>query len=155
VRLLCACLIAVCIPDVAIGQRSVPQPELRVEYIGGDPWQVLGGAGITFPAGVYTRLGLNAAAGFARNDSATRTAARVDGTVRFLLDPFRQARFGLYGVAGVSAMWRETEGWAPRVVLGLGIEGKVRRGTATSVEAALGGGARVAIVLRRARPDRR
>jgi hypothetical protein len=155
VRVICACLIAVCIPDTAIGQRLAPLSEFRVEFIGGDPWYLLAGAGATLPAGVYTRLGLNGAIGVAKTDSATRTAARIDGTVRFLLDPFRQSNFGLYGLAGVSGMFRETDGWTPRVLLGLGLEGKVRRGMASSVEVALGGGARVSLVLRRARPDRR
>lgn len=154
-RVICACLIALGIPNAAIGQRTALQPEFRVEYIGGDPWYLLGGAGATLPAGVYTRLGLNGAAGLARTDSATRTAARIDGTVRFLLDPFRQSNFGLYGVAGVSGMYREMDGWTPRVLIGLGLEGKIRRGMASSIEVALGGGARVALVLRRARADRR
>lgn len=154
-RVICACLIAVAVPDMAIGQRLAPQPEFRVEYIGGDPWYLLGGAGATIPAGVYTRLGLNGAVGIARTESASRTAARIDGTVRFLLDPFRQSDFGLYGLAGVSGMYREADGWTPRVLLGLGIEGKVRGGVASSLEVALGGGARVALVMRRARTDRR
>jgi hypothetical protein len=151
----CACLIAVCIPDVAIGQRLGPQPELRAEIIAGDPWHLLAGAGVSIPAGIYTRLGINGAAGVARADSATLGAARIDGTVRFLLDPFRQSRVGLYGLAGVSGMFLESDGWTPRVLLGLGLEGRARWGTISSVEVALGGGARVSLVMRRARADRR
>lgn len=154
-RVVCACLIAVCIPDVAIGQRLAPQPEVRAEVIASNPWHVLGGAGVSFPAGVYARLGLNGAAGIARADSSTLTAARIDGTLRFLLDPFRQSRVGLYGLAGVSGMYLERDGWTPRVVLGFGLEGRARGKSIGSIEFALGGGARVSLVIRRARVDRR
>lgn len=106
-------------------------------------------------AGVYTRLGVNAAAGIARADARSQLAARVDGIGRFLLDPFRQSRTGLYGLAGVSAMYLEDDGWTPRVVLGLGLEGRARGRRITSIEVALGGGVRVAIVMRRVRPGGR
>ena len=105
--------------------------------------------------GTYTRLGINAAVGMGRAESWTLTAARVDGIGRFLLDPFRQSRTGLYGLAGVSAMYLEHDGWTPRVVLGLGLEGRAHGRRITSVEVALGGGVRLAIVVRRARPGGR
>lgn len=154
-RVVFACLIAVCFPDMAIGQGLAAQPELRAEVIAGDPWYFLAGAGASIPAGVYTRLGINGAAGVARTDSATLSAARIDGTVRFLLDPFRQSRVGLYGLAGVSGMYLESDGWTPRLLLGFGLEGRVRGRTISSIEVALGGGARVSLVMRRARADRR
>lgn len=154
-KAVCACLIALLVPDVAIGQRTGPQPEIRAEVIAGDPWYALAGAGASLTAGVYTRLGINGAAGVARTDSTTVTAARVDGTLRFLLDPFRQSRVGLYGVLGVSGMYLEGDGWTPRVLLGIGLEGRVRGRTISSLEFALGGGARVSLVMRRALADRR
>lgn len=152
-RLIAAALLTICVPDIAIGQRPAGlQPEVRAEFISGNPWSLLGGAGFNAPAGLYMRLGIGAAAGVARGGSSTFAVARVDGTARFLLDPFRQSRVGIYGLAGVSGMYLEREGWTPRVVLGLGLEGPARGRTITSVEFALGGGARLAVVLRRVRP---
>jgi len=155
VRAVCACLIAVCFPGPAFGQRSGPQLEVRAEVIAGEPWYALAGAGASVTAGVYTRLGINGAAGVARTDSLTLGAARVDGTLRFLLDPLRQSAVGVYGVAGVSGMYLEGDGWSPRVLLGIGLEGRARGGTISSIEVALGGGTRVSFVMRRARADRR
>ena len=155
-KLLVSCLLASWFPAIAFGQLNTgPQPEIRVEAITGDPWSLLAGAGVNMAAGVYTRLGVNAAAGIARADARSQLAARVDGIGRFLLDPFRQSRTGLYGLAGVSAMYLEDDGWTPRVVLGLGLEGRARGRRITSIEVALGGGVRVAIVMRRVRPGGR
>ena len=149
-------LLASLFPAIALGQLSTgPQPEVRVEAITGTPWSLLGGAGVNMAAGTYTRLGVNAAVGMARADSRTLMAGRLDGIGRFLLDPFRQSRTGLYGLAGVSAMYLQDDGWTPRVVLGLGLEGRARGRRITSVEVALGGGVRLAIVVRRARPGGR
>jgi len=58
-------------------------------------------------------------------------------------------------VAGVSGMYLEGDGWSPRVLLGIGLEGRARGGTISSIEVALGGGTRVSFVMRRARADRR
>jgi hypothetical protein len=153
VKLVAAFAIAACLPHVAHSQRLAgPQPEMRLEFITGDPWSIMAGAGVGVPAGIYTRLGINAAAGMARADSVTHAAARIDATARFLLDPLRQSKTGLYGLAGLSAMYLDGDGWTPRVVLGLGLEGRVRGRAITSVELALGGGARISVVMRRARP---
>lgn len=155
-RVVASFLLASLFPAIALGQLSRgPQPEVRVETITGRPWSLLGGVGVNVAAGTYTRLGVNAAAGIARVDSRTVAAGRVDGIGRFLLDPFRQSPTGLYGLAGVSAMYLEHDGWTPRVVLGLGLEGRTRGRRITSVEVALGGGVRLAIVVRRARPGGR
>ncbi len=155
-KFLASFLLASLFPAIAPGQVSTgPQPEIRVEAITGRPWSLLGGAGVNVTAGTYTRLGVTAAAGMARADSRTLAAGRLDGIGRFLLDPFRQARTGLYGLAGVSAMYLEHDGWTPRVVLGLGLEGRARGRRITSVEVALGGGVRLAIVVRRTRPGGR
>lgn len=151
-KLVAALVIAACLPHVALTQRPAgPQPEMRLELITGSPWSLMAGAGVGVPAGVYTRLGVNAAAGMARSDSATHASARIDATARFLLDPLRQSKAGLYGLAGLSAMYLDDDGWTPRVLLGLGVEGRVRGRAITSVELALGGGARISVVVRRAR----
>jgi hypothetical protein len=52
-------------------------------------------------------------------------------------------------------MYLEGDGWTPRVLLGIGLEGRVRGRTISSLEFALAGGARVSLVMRRALADRR
>lgn len=143
------------VPALTLAQRaSGLQPEARVIVIAAEGHtELLGGVGVNVPAGVYLRLGLSGAVGgvVGGRDEAPGTVAHADVTSRFHLDPFRQSRVGLYGLAGVSAMYREDDGWTPRVVLGLGIEGSAKRGLLTGIELALGGGTRIAIVLRKAR----
>lgn len=140
------------LPMLAQAQRPAGvQPEFRLEFIARDEGTMLAGLGANVPAGLYTRLGIDGAAGWARVNGSTGTAARIDASARFLLDPFRQFRFGLYGLGGVSAMYVEGDDWTPRVLLGLGLEGRLRGRTMASLEVALGGGTRVAVVLRRAR----
>lgn len=160
VALVLGAVLSLVVPVSGAAQRATGlQPEGRVEVIAGRTTQLLGGVGVNVPAGVYLRLGLSAAVGGviagAGPDEASGTVAHVDVRSRFHLDPFRQSRVGLYGLAGVSAMYHEDDDWKPRIVLGLGLEGPARRGVLTGVEFALGGGTRIAIVLRRARPAAR
>jgi hypothetical protein len=113
------------------------------------------GAGGIGRLGTYARGVLLVAGGAARVDDRTRGSARVEGVVRFLLDPLRERRLGAYAGAGVSASWIDGDGWRTPLVVAFGVEGPRRGGHALAAEVGLGGGARLALVLRGAGPRRR
>ena len=112
------------------------------------------GAGLIVPAGTYLRTEWVAAAGAARVDDETRMAGRVDGLVRFVIDPFGESRRAVHALGGVSAMYDGVE-WQPRLVAGLGFEGRPRGAVRWAAEVAVGGGVRIGVVARRVRPNRR
>lgn len=132
-----------------------PQPELRLDAIGSRAATVQLGAGANIPAGLYARIGVTGAIGRAWRGGEGHAAGRIDLTTRFLFDPFREARYGLYGIGGVSAMYDGVEQWRSRVVVGLGVEGRPSHGLVGALELALGGGVRAGLVVRRPRSGRR
>ena len=62
-----------------------------------------GGIGVATDLGTYFRLAGILGAGAARGGGETNGSGRAEIVGRFLLDPYRQARWGLYGGAGVLA----------------------------------------------------
>lgn len=148
--------IALGVPLGASAQRnSGPRMEGRVEVIVARHATVQAGAGFNVAAGNYVRWGLVMAAGATRRDDRTAATWRADVVVRFLLDPFRESPRGLYGLAGVSVMDDGARDVEPAILIGVGVEGRARGVVIPAVELALGGGARIAVVLRRTRPNRR
>jgi hypothetical protein len=69
------------------------------------------------------------------------------------LDPYGEARWGLYGIGGLSLRYDEFDKWRPDAVLGFGVEGPFRPHVVPSFELSLGGGIRVGMALRRVRGD--
>lgn len=130
------------------------QAELRTDLLSGPPVVSQFGAGLNIPAGYYVRVGVAAAGGVAWRGSASAGSARMDFTTRYLLDPFGELRWGVYGGAGVSVRIDESHARTYLLVVG-GVEGPASHGWRTSIEAGLGGGARLGIVLRRARKNGR
>jgi hypothetical protein len=118
---------------------------------------LLGGVGINVRAGWYARLGLTASAGAVRAGDAWEARQRLDGTARFLFDPFAERARGFYAGAGIGVE-RRADGSTRGLLLGVvGLEGATRRqvGVRTtvptlvpSIELTLGGGARLGVVLR-------
>lgn len=156
-----ACLVAIVMcsaPHLLAAQEFTFTPqvqaELRSDMLSGPPVALQVGAGLNIPAGYYVRLGLMAAGGVAWRTGAMAGSARVDLTTRYLLDPFGELRWGFYGGAGVSTRIDESRARAFLLVIG-GVEGPASHGWRTSIEAGLGGGARLGIVLRRARKNGR
>ena len=139
------------------------QPELRLDGFSGDPWAVHLGAGLGFRLGYNARVAVAGGVGrsFPQEDgtgaggSGSQLSGRVEVLGRFVLDPFREARFGPYAAAGL--VQRLEAGGRPRTRLTavLGVEGRPGRGWVPSLEAGFGGGVRVGIVLRRTLPDGR
>jgi hypothetical protein len=142
-------------PALSAQDRSRPLPEFRVDVVTGRATAVQAGAGLIVPSGLYLRYVLAAAAGPAWRSGAAGASGRVDLQARFLLDPFRESRWGLYGVAGLGALYDRFERWRARVTLAVGVEAPASARGAWAVEVGLGGGARVGIALRRLALGRR
>ena len=149
--LLCALGVLGAARSIAAQAPSGAQVEARAEYIGARTSSLQVGAGLTLPAGRYIRLGTVVTGGVATHGGDARGAARADLLARFLLDPFRESPVGVYGIGGVSALYDGFEETRPRILLGVGVETRPRGRRVLAAEVALGGGVRIAIVLRRAR----
>ena len=138
-------------------QPSAPrlQPEVRADFIDARAPAAHIGVGLSVPASTYVRLGIVAGAGQAwRNGDAT-AAGRVDGLVRFVVDPLREFRWAPYGAGGIGAMYDGSDEWRAVLVGVLGVEGPATGRVVPAVEVGFGGGARFSVVIRRAMRGRR
>jgi hypothetical protein len=124
-------------------------PEVRVDAIGASPATVQGAAGIEIPAGWYVRVGVIAGAGGSVEEGESVAAGRLDILARFLLDPFRQSRWGFSAGGGISLLAREGEHVRPQLLVALDLEGpRSSSGVSPSIQVGLGGGVRAGIGLR-------
>jgi len=109
------------------------------------------GLGVSVPVGFYVRNGVVGGIGVGQHGVEGRT----DLLSRFSLDPFRQSRWSLYGGGGISGRYRTEQDGGSRayLLLFLGLEGPLALGQTSgwvpAVEAGLGGGARVGVIIRR------
>lgn len=146
-------LLVFVVTTVAGGQvpQQPVQVEGRLDGIFARTTGVEAGLGITVPAGIYVRSGLIAGIGAGRHGVEGRT----DLVSRFSLDPFRQSRWAPYAGGGLSGRYRSKldGGSKAYLLIFLGVEGPLAVGQMSgwvpAVEAGLGGGARVAVILRR------
>ena len=145
-----ALLAAVSAPASAQQPRIPIVPELRIDVLGVNPTSVQGAAGVEIPAGYYVRVGLLAGAGATIEPEGTsRAAGRVDLLVRFLVDPFRQSRWGFSAGGGVSLRADPGDNVDPELLVALDLEGRrSRSGFTPSLQIGLGGGVRGGIGLR-------
>ena len=130
--------------------RSSVAREVRLDILGGRPASVQGGIGLQIPAGTYVRVGLLAGAGTTLDrDANARAAGRVDVLARFLIDPFRQSRWGFSAGAGVSVRADPGERVRPRLFAALDLEGRRWvNGISPALQIGLGGGVRGGVGLR-------
>jgi hypothetical protein len=128
--------------------RLAIAPELRVDVLGGDGTSVQAGGGLQIPAGTYVRVGVIGAMGSRWNDGESSTDGRLDVLARFLIDPFRQARWGLSAGGGVSLRARDGDRVRPNLLLALDLEGPRMSGVSPALQIGLGGGLRGGIGLR-------
>jgi hypothetical protein len=131
-------------------QPKIPiAPELRVDVLDGRGTAVQGGAGIQIPMGVYVRLGVIGGLGTRWIDDEARLDGRVDVLTRFLLDPFRQSRWGLSAGAGVSVHATSGENVQPDLLVAVDLEGpRNSHGFSPAFQVGFGGGLRGGIGLR-------
>ncbi len=132
-----------------------PHPELRIDGISPHPSVLEAGVGPEIPLGYYTRLELLLAGGVARDRGAISGSGRGDVVTRFLLDPFRESRWGLSVGGGVSIRYEPDRGWRDFLVAVVDLEAPQLGRVMPAVQVGLGGGARVGMVLRRAVAGRR
>jgi hypothetical protein len=142
-------LLAAASAPASAQQASIPiVPELRIDVLGAEPTSVQAAVGVEIPAGYYVRVGLLAGAG-ATIDGSSRAAGRVDVLARFLIDPFRQSRWGFSAGAGVSLRADPGDKARPQLLAALDLEGRRSRGgLSPSLQVGLGGGVRGGIGLR-------
>lgn len=124
-------------------------PELRADVVTGKTTTAHLGAGVHVTSGTYFRLAIFAGAGRGWRDSESETSYRFEVQGRFVLDPFRASRFGLYGIGGVSATHDPITDWQSRLVLGAGIELPAHGRAALALEGAFAGGFRISLATRR------
>jgi hypothetical protein len=130
-------------------------PELRIDASSGTVSSAQVGLGLRFPVGTYFRLAVIGAAGVAWDRHDRGHAARLELQGRFHLDPYRETRFGLYGIGGLAASHNPMAKFQARIVAGAGVELPTDDESAIAIEAALAGGVRLSLVWRRLSPTRR
>jgi hypothetical protein len=154
-----ACAAIAAAPPLAAPQAGSFKPgvqwEARIDALAGPPAAGQAGFGANVAAGYYLRIGLDAAIGAAARDGGATTSGRADFVVRYLLDPFTQFKWGPYAGGGFTAQWDARANRRGDLLVLVGIEGPVHRGWRPAVELGLGGGARLGVVLRRARLNAR
>lgn len=137
---------------VGMSSDAVAQSiEARTDAILAGPAAIHAGIGFTTPLGTYLRSGLDAAVGASR-DGIT---GRVDLTNRFHLDPFREHKWAPYAGGGLTARFDENRRSRVWLLVIAGVDGPVRRGLTTAIEAGLGGGGRIGLIVRRGAAERR
>ena len=125
------------------------QLELRGDVLGPHPASVQPGIGLTLFAGYYGRV--TADVGYAPVSRADLVADHWRGDViaRFLFDPFREQRWALSLGGGLSFRSRTY------IAVIMDLEGPEMRGFLPAFQMGVSGGLRGALVLRRAKPQRR
>jgi hypothetical protein len=124
------------------------QPEWHADVVVAREAAAYVGAGLNVPAGYYARLVATAVAGRTADGAS---AARLEESARFLVDPFHEERWGPFAAAGIGVDWRDHERARPYLALSVGADLPSRGGWVTAVEAGIGGGARIGVTIRRAR----
>lgn len=114
------------------------------------------GVGIGVPLGLYARAAIVGAGGVTRQQEREVGSGRIDVVARVLLDPFREARWGISVGGGVSVDHAAGANWRQLLLLLLDIEGPpMRRYVVPAMQVGVGGGLRVGLVARRYQQGRR
>ena len=131
-------------------QHPVTVPELRLDASSAHIPRLDLSAGAVIPVGIYVRLALSGGAGVARENGEAHAAGRADAIARFELDPLKQHTHGAWVGGGLSLLGRDGPHVRAYLALVAAVELKQRHGWVPSIEAGLGGGARIGISLHRA-----
>ncbi len=150
------------LPSALLAQASAFKPalqwELRADALAGPPAGGQLGFGANVAADSYVRVGIDLAGGLAASGGGAVSTARADFITRYLFDPFKEISWGPYAGGGFSAQWdrrADSNNWRGDLLVVIGVEGPAHSGWRTSIELGLGGGARLGVVLRRARSNGR
>jgi len=131
-------------------QHPVTVPELRLDATSARIPRLELSGGAVIPVGIYVRLALSAGAGITRQSGLNQAAGRADAIARFELDPLKQHSRGAWIGGGLSLLGRNGPHVRAYLALVAGLELEQRRGWVPSIEAGLGGGARVSVGVHRA-----
>lgn len=143
-------IVAIALPSAVPCQtESRARAEVRTDAIFARVSLLQAGVGLAIRTAYNVRVHVAAAGGVAIKNGEQESSARGDATLRLLLDPFGEGRIGLSIGGGVGVLHDGFEKTRPVGILVLGVEGAPRQLIVWAVEVALGGGARVGLVLRR------
>jgi hypothetical protein len=130
-------------------EPTQPRPEFRLDLRPFDTAEL--GVGVAVPTTLYLRVGALISGGARRDGDSTRAIGRIEGFVRIPFDPLYERRWAPTVTAGGALECTAERRCSPLIVLRLGLEGpRATSGWTPAVEAGVGGGLRVAVVLRRA-----
>lgn len=157
---------ALLLPLAARAQPRLPRPPIT--YEGRIDGRISShsaaeiGVSVIVPAGIYMRTAFTAAIGLSDADSAAGSVGRLEIIPRFLLDPFRESRYGLSIGGGIGIT--NSEGlltvprnpsieepkvrWRPYLAVVLDLETKKTAGWTPAVQIGLGGGIRLGVAIR-------
>lgn len=141
-----------------LGAQAALQPQARVDVFAARRTALQAGAGASTPLGTYARLDLVGGLGTQLDDAGGAgrgISARVDLVARYLFDPFREKRIGVYAGGGLSTRYDRGPEWRGLMVALLGIEGRPGRLAVPFLEVGYGGGLRIGLGVRKSLPDRR
>lgn len=130
-----------------LGAQVLPEARFEVVSAGGQR-HAEAGLGLGRPLGTYLRGGVTASYDV-WNEIGQSPRARVEGQVRFLLDPFGERDWGLSFAGGLGVHERTY------LVVAADLEGPRIRRVRPAIQLALGGGVRAAFILRAERINRR
>jgi hypothetical protein len=125
------------------------QPEFRVDVVGPEPYSIQPGFGMVVPLGYYVRVSADAGYALRTNSSLIDGRWRGDVLARVTLDPFRQQRWG-FSLGGGLTFRRRTY-----LAAIMEMEGPEVSGFLPAIQAGMSGGFRGAVLLRRAKQNRR
>lgn len=131
---------------------SAPAPRLewRLDELVAHRAATQAGMGVMIPAGVYVRFGVVAAAGVVTGGAQpVGASARVDAVGRFLLDPLAEHAWGPYLAGGATYRADARDRGRAYLLAMVGVEGPRHGRIVPAIEAGIGGGVRVGVVLRR------
>lgn len=145
----CALLLWPAAMAAQLVEPTGPRAELRLDIRPFDTGEL--GVGLAVPTTMYLRIGALVAGGAVRDGDSTRATGRIEGFLRIPFDPLFERRWAPYVTAGGALACTAERRCQPLIVLRLGLEGpRAANGWTPAVEAGVGGGLRVAVVLRRA-----
>lgn len=146
---------ALAVASLPASAQRVVSSEARLDLLVARRAALHVGAGLGLRTGLYVRPAIVVAAGPAWHNDSVRASARVEALARFVLDPFRESRVGVYAQGGLTALYDPWDRWRGALTVAVGAELPARAGGAWAVEVGLGGGVRLGLALRGVTPGRR
>ena len=133
----------------ARGQAPPMSTELRIDGLMARHAALEGGLSLVVPSGIYMRTSISGASGVTWRDGTIASASRVEVASRFLLDPFRESPYGLSVGGGVGVTNQASDiRWRPYLALIVDLELERIGGWTPAVQAGIGSGARLGILMR-------